>query len=103
VDIRVIPDKMLRAKAQKVKSFTEEDRRIVEDMFRLMKENEVEGVGLAAPQVGISKRFVVIDLDEFHEVLINPRWEPLGRRKKKTLKAVYPCQEFTVPWKGLRK
>jgi len=35
VDIRVIPDKMLRAKAQKVKSFTEEDRRIVEDMLYL--------------------------------------------------------------------
>jgi len=45
VDIRVIPDKMLRAKAQRVKSFTEEDRKIAEDMFRLMKENEVEGVG----------------------------------------------------------
>jgi len=85
VDIRVIPDKMLRAKAQKVKSFTEEDRRIVEDMFRLMKENEVEGVGLAAPQVGISKRFVVIDLDEFHEVLINPRWEPLGKEKEEDI------------------
>jgi len=58
---------------------------------------------LAAPQVGISKRFVVIDLDEFHEVLINPKWSPWGRRKKKTLKAAYPCQEFTAPWKGLRK
>lgn len=85
MDIRVIPDKILRTKAQKVRSFTEEDRKVVEDMFRLMKENEVEGVGLAAPQVGILKRFVVIDFEEFHEVLINPRWEPLGNEKEEDI------------------
>jgi len=94
---------MLRAKAQKVKSFTEEDRRIVEDMFRLMKENEVEGVGLAAPQVGISKRFVVIDLDEFHEVLINPKWEPLGEEKEEDIEGCLSVPGVYGPWKGLRK
>jgi peptide deformylase len=85
MEIKVIPDSFLRMKAKKMKSISEEDRRFFEDMFTLMKENEVEGVGLAAPQVGVLKRFVVIELEDFREVLINPVWEPTTSEKEEDI------------------
>lgn len=66
---------ILRQKAEKVEEITDEIKKIVEDMeLALSKEN---GVGLAAPQVGISKRIVVIDLTKAEQdrrvALINPQ------------------------------
>lgn len=44
---------------------------ILEEMFVLMHESK--GVGLAAPQVGINKRFFVIEIDDNRMVFINPQ------------------------------
>ena len=46
--------------AEPVTEFGEELKRLVEDMFESMY--EARGVGLAAPQIGISKRLAVIDI-----------------------------------------
>ena len=50
-------------------------RRLIDDMFHTMYNNETKGIGLAAPQVGVSLRIIVVDMqDDEHEplALINP-------------------------------
>jgi len=67
------PDERLRTKATPVAEVNDEIRRIVNDMFETMYAEN--GVGLAATQVDIHKRIVVIDVSENKEspyVLINP-------------------------------
>ena len=62
---------VLRAHAKEVTEITPRIRELIEDMFDTMY--EANGVGLAAPQVGIRKRIVVVDVTgEDPVVLINP-------------------------------
>ena len=69
--IRYDGDDILRKKCKEVKEMTDRTRTLIDDMFDTMY--EANGVGLAAPQVGILKRLVVIDVDYEHPyVLINP-------------------------------
>ena len=71
-NIREIGDEVLTKKCKEVKEMTPRVRELIEDMFDTMY--EANGVGLAAPQVGILKRIVVIDTTgEDPYVLINPR------------------------------
>ena len=70
--IREIGDDILNKKCKEVTEMTPRTRRLIEDMLDTMY--EANGVGLAAPQVGILKRIVVIDTTgEDPYVLINPR------------------------------
>lgn len=73
-NIREIGDDILNKKAKKVKEMTERTATLIEDMLETMY--EANGVGLAAPQVGILKRIVVIDVSPGEEpepiILINP-------------------------------
>ena len=67
------PDERLRTKAQPVTEVNDNIRKIVKDMFETMYAEN--GVGLAATQVDIHQRIVVIDVSENKEhpyVLINP-------------------------------
>lgn len=68
--IRIMGDPVLNKKCRPVDGMTPKLRQLVEDMFDTMY--DAAGVGLAAPQVGILKRIVVIDVDEHPYVLINP-------------------------------
>ena len=54
-----VGDHILREKAVPVRRFDERLHRLLEDMALTMR--EAEGVGLAAPQVGISKRVIVVE------------------------------------------
>ena len=69
--IRVIGDEILNKKCKPVKEMTDRTKELIEDMLDTMY--EANGVGLAAPQVGILKRIVVIDVGEGPIVLINPQ------------------------------
>ncbi len=60
--IRKFPDPVLRHKAEPVARVTKEIKKLIRDMMDTM--HKAGGVGLAAPQVGISKRVIVIDLSE---------------------------------------
>jgi len=67
------PDERLRTKAKPVSEITDETRAIVKDMLETMYDEK--GVGLAATQVNIHQRIVVIDVSENNDtpyVLINP-------------------------------
>ena len=71
-EVREIGDPILNKTCKEVKEVTERTLELIDDMFETMY--ETNGVGLAAPQVGILKRIVVIDTTGEDPVLmINPR------------------------------
>lgn len=69
-EIRTQGDEVLTKVCKEVKALTPRTLVLIEDMLETMY--EAMGVGLAAPQVGILKRIVVIDVGEGPIVLINP-------------------------------
>lgn len=69
-EIRVMGDEVLNKVCKEVKAMSPRTQVLIEDMIDTMY--EAMGVGLAAPQVGILKRIVVIDVGEGPMVLINP-------------------------------
>ena len=68
--ISVMGDEILEKKCREIKEVTPRIQELIDDMFDTMY--DANGVGLAAPQVGILKRVVVIDTDGTGYVLINP-------------------------------
>lgn len=70
--VRLENDEILRKKTRKVEIIDEKIQELIDDMIETM--HSQDGVGLAAPQVGILKKVVVIDLydDKGPYVLINP-------------------------------
>lgn len=69
--IREYPDSVLREAAKPVERFDEKLKAFLEDMWETMKEND--GVGLAAPQVGVDRQIAVVQWQGKRYVLINPR------------------------------
>lgn len=78
-EIVTFPDDRLRRPTTPVTEFDDDLRQLVEDMFETMYFDE--GIGLAAPQIGVSKKIVVIDIPDMEGdqvtkhnqlVLINP-------------------------------
>ena len=70
-NVRKIGDPVLNKVCKEVKEVNDRTRELIDDMFDTMY--EADGVGLAAPQVGILKRIVVIDVTgEDPILLINP-------------------------------
>ena len=71
-NIRVMGDEVLTKKCKAVTEMTPRIKMLIEDMLDTMY--EANGVGLAAPQVGILKRIAVVDVTgEDPYILINPR------------------------------
>lgn len=71
--IRTIGDDLLYHKSREVREVTPRIKTLIEDMLETMY--ETQGVGLAAPQVGVLKRVVVIDVSQEGDdpiILINP-------------------------------
>jgi len=72
------PDPRLRTIAKPLERVDETTRRLIDDMFETMY--AAPGIGLAATQVGVHQRLVVMDLSEDQSeprVYINPEFEPL--------------------------
>ena len=78
--VRTEGDECLRKVCKPVKSVSLRTRILIEDMFDTMYESG--GVGLAAPQIGVLKRIVVMDTDDNQHVLINTT---LSRNAKTSL------------------
>ncbi|GAB4388282.1 MAG: peptide deformylase [Thermodesulfovibrionales bacterium] len=75
LEIRKYPDAVLKKRAEAVDSIDEGLRRLIDDMVETMY--AAPGIGLAAPQVGVSKRVIVVDVSVREEdsrlmVFINP-------------------------------
>lgn len=72
-NIRTIGDSILNKKAKEITEMTPKLKMLIQDMLDTMY--DAYGVGLAAPQVGILKRIIVIDVSEENDaplILINP-------------------------------
>ena len=77
------PDQDLRIKAKPVVSFDDELKTLTDDMFETM--HSVNGIGLAATQIGVAKQVAVIDISpEKNEplVIVNPKIQILDPSKK---------------------
>ncbi|UCH50392.1 MAG: peptide deformylase [Chloroflexota bacterium] len=72
LNIRVLPDPILRQKAKKVPRVDKSIQQLIDDMVETMR--AVSGVGLAAPQVGVPLRVAVIEIPGGDEIitLVNP-------------------------------
>ncbi|MGN1174058.1 MAG: peptide deformylase [Roseburia sp.] len=70
-EIRIMGDPVLTKVCKEVTEVTPKIAELIDDMLETMY--EANGVGLAAPQVGILKRIVTIDVGEGPIILINPK------------------------------
>lgn len=91
LDIKKNPNFVLRKKAKEVKKIDKKIIKLIDDMFETMIANPA--CGLAAPQIGISKRIITIDLEgqiingeKF--ALINPR---ITKKSWATIKEIEGC------------
>ncbi|WP_144792630.1 peptide deformylase [Kocuria palustris] len=71
--IRTIGDPILRSAADPVRRFDAELLTLVDDMFETMR--DVDGVGLAAPQIGVGLQVFVYDVEGDSGVFVNPELE----------------------------
>ena len=84
-DIKLLGDPLLRTPGEEVEEFGEDLQKLVKDMLETMY--HAHGVGLAAPQVGVSQRVLVVDLGESDQdgrgavALVNPRVVEASRKK----------------------
>ncbi|MDV3428640.1 MAG: peptide deformylase [Bacillota bacterium] len=69
-NIRLEDDEILRKKSRKIEAVNDRIKTLIEDMKETMY--SANGVGLAAPQVGILKRLIVVDVGDGPIVLMNP-------------------------------
>lgn len=83
LNIRKIGDPVLRSKAKSVKEVTDKTRDLIDNMAETMY--NAPGVGLAAPQVGVLLRVIVVDVDDGNGLieLINP--EIIEASEEKTI------------------
>ena len=71
LQIRTLPDSVLRQKAKRVNKIDDSIQRLIDDMIDTMRANS--GVGLAAPQIGVPLRIAVIEIPGEEVItLINP-------------------------------
>jgi peptide deformylase len=91
-EIKILGDPVLRTPAEEVSEFDEEIQTLADDMLETMY--RASGIGLAGPQVGVSRRIIVVDLGEAEDgehgpvALVNPRVEEAS---KKTDRAPEGC------------
>jgi peptide deformylase len=71
-DIHLLGSPVLRERAQEVREVDDDVRQLVHDLFETMRADD--GIGLAANQVGVTRRVAVVEVnDEPHVVLIDPQ------------------------------
>ena len=70
-EIITVPNEVLRRKAHKITAFDKELQKSIDDMVETMR--EAPGVGLAAPQVGLLDRLIVVEYDEDDEIEDSPK------------------------------
>jgi peptide deformylase len=89
LEIKKYPDPILRKKAEKINEITQEIKKICEDMAEVMVEQK--GIGLAAPQIGESKRILAIRTENGPEVFLNPK---IIKKSKETEIGEEGCLSF---------
>ncbi len=106
LNIVTFPDKVLRADTETISNFDHELSTLVDNMVETMR--VAPGVGLAAPQVGVSKKLVVVEFgSELDESFPNssmswriPKSPNALKRPCAGLKAACPFLTWLAPWTG---
>ena len=99
-NIRKIGDTVLRQECRKVEKIDNRLLTLIEDMIDTMY--DADGVGLAAPQVGILKRLFVIDIGDGPLVFINPEiLETSGSQTGEMKKVKNSRLKVKNYWQGL--
>lgn len=101
LDVLKYPNKALRGKNKKIEKVDSEVRNLVLDMIETMK--KADGVGLAAPQVGVNKNIVVVDWDGDDIVLINPKIKRKSWRKNTSTEGCLSLPKLNVSVKRHNK
>jgi peptide deformylase len=70
-EIVTVPDEVLRRKTHRVTLFDKDLQKVIDDMVETMR--EAPGVGLAAPQIGLSSRLIVVEYEENDQVEDSPK------------------------------
>ncbi|MGO5073997.1 peptide deformylase [Clostridium sporogenes] len=96
--IRMFDDEILRKKSKVVEVVDDKIRQILNDMADTMYNTE-NGGGLAAPQVGILKRLVVIDMGQGLIKLVNPKII----NKEGTQEVIEGCLSIPNTWGKLKR
>jgi len=98
LEIKKYPDPILRKKCQEVKEITPEIKKLIEDMIETMEKNN--GVGLAAPQVGVLKRVIVAETENGPIGLVNPK---VLRQSKEVEIMEEGCLSFPKLWLKIKR
>lgn len=93
LEIKKYPNPILRRKATDVKEITPEIQKLAEDTTETMQQNQ--GVGLAASQVGESKRIIAVQTEEGPRVFINPK---ITKKSKEKDDAEEGCLSLPGVW-----
>lgn len=89
LEIKKYPNPILRKKSEEIKEITPEIKELVFNMKETMEKNQ--GVGLSAPQVGVSKRIIIVDTPEGPKEFINPKF---FKKSKETELGEEGCLSF---------
>jgi peptide deformylase len=95
--IRKIGDPVLREKSKSVEKIDEKVKSLIKDMIDTMEKEG--GVGLAAPQIGVSRRVIVVNMSDEIKAFINPEMKILGKEKidsEEGCLSVYSIRDFSV-------
>ena len=98
LEILEFPDPRLRNKAKEVKVVDRSIKKLIDDMLETMY--NAPGVGLAATQVNVHKRIVVIDVSPDQDqplAFINPKITPVGEQKKESDEGCLSIPGFYEP------
>lgn len=79
--IRIYPDPVLKQKTEDVRHTDRSLRSLIPHMVETMKKNQ--GIGLAAPQVGISKNIIIVTEGEEGHAFLNPRITEQSKEKER--------------------
>lgn len=97
LEILEFPDSRLRTVAKPVTEVDDEVRQIVDNMLETMY--HAQGIGLAATQVNIHRRIVVIDVSDDRNqpmVLINPEYEPMDNEREMMSEGCLSVPEYNA-------
>jgi peptide deformylase len=98
LEIRTYPDPVLTKKAEEVKEISAELKDLFSRMIETMEAKE--GVGLAAPQIGESKKVIVVRTEKGPVVFVNPR---IIKKSRETERAEEGCLSLPGIWLEIKR
>lgn len=99
-EIKKYPAPVLRKKTKRVKEITSEIKSLVQDLAETMLNSEQEAVGLAAPQIGVSKRIFAVKTEKGPLIFINPK---ITKKSKETEIAEEGCLSLPEIWLNIKR